>query len=308
MLIYSAKRASGLRSLDFTFWWMFVLMACWLTTRCPVGRLCFPESRHINHAPRGRSDRNGRKRGGIIPVCKLTMFTGAYLLYKIEIKWLIWFLGRWMISESRLLESPSRLRSLQQRKHSAMHPPPLWNWWSPLWWGLAHVPVNRHMETNSWCPTTIVPMSQEMMYVWNGFAIVGKRVDLTKSILTTLEVAEEQLRDDPSERKHIWTCFWFACSSTAFCPGCADPSDYHLDDQCVVQLLKGLCLRQLGYLVQAELCFNQIISRWGQNHKGADNVLVTNSYGCHADHSPDHFRSFYVIGFSFYLFLLTIII
>lgn len=36
------------------------------------------------------------------------------------------------------------------------------------------------------------------MYVWNGFTVVGKRPELTKSILTTLEEAEELLRDDPS--------------------------------------------------------------------------------------------------------------
>lgn len=37
------------------------------------------------------------------------------------------------------------------------------------------------------------------MYVWNGFNVVGKRPELTESILTTLEKAEEQLKDDPSE-------------------------------------------------------------------------------------------------------------
>lgn len=36
---------------------------------------------------------------------------------------------------------------------------------------------------------------QEMMYVWNGFTVVGKRPELTKNILTTLEKAEEQLSD-----------------------------------------------------------------------------------------------------------------
>lgn len=43
---------------------------------------------------------------------------------------------------------------------------------------------------------------------------------------------------------------------------CADPSEYHTGDECVVQLLKGLCLRSLGRLVQAEICFNHVISRW----------------------------------------------
>lgn len=40
-----------------------------------------------------------------------------------------------------------------------------------------------------------------MMYVWNGFTIVGKRADCTEALLITIEAAEEQLRNDPSELK-----------------------------------------------------------------------------------------------------------
>uniref|UniRef100_A0A8C2ZAU9 Tetratricopeptide repeat protein 39B n=1 Tax=Cyclopterus lumpus TaxID=8103 RepID=A0A8C2ZAU9_CYCLU len=92
--------------------------------------------------------------------------------------------------------------------------------------------ANKAKRYSSSTPVQLVVPALEMMYVWNGFTVVGKRPELTKSILTTLEKAEEQL----------------------------NPSAYHLDDQCVVQLLKGLCLRQLGHLVQAELCFNHVIS------------------------------------------------
>lgn len=38
-----------------------------------------------------------------------------------------------------------------------------------------------------------------MMYVWNGFTIVGKRADLTESLLVAIESAEEKLRSDPRE-------------------------------------------------------------------------------------------------------------
>lgn len=85
-------------------------------------------------------------------------------------------------------------------------------------------------------PAKLVVPALEMMYVWNGFTVVGKRPNLTESILSTLEKAEEQLRNDQN------------------------PTEYHLDDQCLVQLLKGLCLRELGRLVQAEICFNHVIS------------------------------------------------
>lgn len=45
----------------------------------------------------------------------------------------------------------------------------------------------------------MTPSLQEMMYVWNGFTIVGKRADLTESLLVTVESAEEKLRSDPRE-------------------------------------------------------------------------------------------------------------
>uniref|UniRef100_UPI0037E96467 tetratricopeptide repeat protein 39B-like n=1 Tax=Semicossyphus pulcher TaxID=241346 RepID=UPI0037E96467 len=98
------------------------------------------------------------------------------------------------------------------------------------------------------CPAKLVVPALEMMYVWNGFTVVGKRSELTENILSTLEKAEEQLRADPN------------------------PTEYHLDDQCVIQLLKGLCLRQLGRLVQAELCFNHVIS--SENDIKHDTYLV----------------------------------
>ncbi|KAK9540499.1 hypothetical protein VZT92_002948 [Zoarces viviparus] len=108
--------------------------------------------------------------------------------------------------------------------------------------------ASKARRYSSSAPVKLVVPALEMMYVWNGFTVVGKRPELTKSILTTLEKAEEQLRDDPN------------------------PSVYHLDDQGVVQLLKGLCLRQLGHLVQAELCFNQVIS--SEKDIKHDNYLV----------------------------------
>ncbi|KAG7260979.1 hypothetical protein CRUP_016926 [Coryphaenoides rupestris] len=65
----------------------------------------------------------------------------------------------------------------------------------------------------------------EMMYVWNGFTIVGKRPELTYSILSTIK-----------------------------------------------KLLKGLCLRQLGSLDEAERCFNHIIA--SEEKIKHDNYLV----------------------------------
>lgn len=105
--------------------------------------------------------------------------------------------------------------------------------------------AQRYSSSN---PVKLVVPALEMMYVWNGFTVLGKRPTLTENILSTLEKAEEQLRLDPN------------------------PSEYHRDDQCVIQLLKGLCLRQLGRLVQAEICFNHVIS--SESNIKYDNYLV----------------------------------
>uniref|UniRef100_A0AAQ5WXF0 Tetratricopeptide repeat protein 39B n=1 Tax=Amphiprion ocellaris TaxID=80972 RepID=A0AAQ5WXF0_AMPOC len=85
-------------------------------------------------------------------------------------------------------------------------------------------------------PVLLVIPALEMMYVWNLFTIVGKRADCTEALLVTIETAEEQLRNDPN------------------------PSEFHPDDSCLVQMLKGLCLKHLGRLLQAELCFTQVLS------------------------------------------------
>ncbi|XP_069482154.1 tetratricopeptide repeat protein 39B isoform X2 [Ambystoma mexicanum] len=84
-------------------------------------------------------------------------------------------------------------------------------------------------------PVKLVLPALEMMYLWNGFTIVGKRPDLTESLLVMIEKEETALQNENK------------------------PTEYHADDQCLVQLLKGLCLKHLGRLLQAELCFNQVI-------------------------------------------------
>ncbi|XP_077962086.1 tetratricopeptide repeat protein 39B isoform X2 [Gasterosteus aculeatus] len=96
--------------------------------------------------------------------------------------------------------------------------------------------VRKSRRYKAAVPVLLVVPALEMMYVWNGFSIVGKRADSTEALLVTIETAEEQLRSDPS------------------------PSEFHPDDSCLVQMLKGLCLKHLGRLLQAELCFTQVLS------------------------------------------------
>ncbi|KAF1452653.1 Tetratricopeptide repeat protein 39B, partial [Spheniscus demersus] len=84
-------------------------------------------------------------------------------------------------------------------------------------------------------PVKLILPALEMMYVWNGFAIVGKRADLTENLLVTIEKEETALQNETNH------------------------NEYYTDDVCMLQLLKGLCLKHLGRLMQAELCFSKVI-------------------------------------------------
>lgn len=39
---------------------------------------------------------------------------------------------------------------------------------------------------------------QEMMYIWNGYTVIGKHKDLTEGMLKTLEEAQQKLEQNPS--------------------------------------------------------------------------------------------------------------
>ncbi|XP_037116633.1 tetratricopeptide repeat protein 39B isoform X3 [Syngnathus acus] len=97
-------------------------------------------------------------------------------------------------------------------------------------------------------PVPLVLPALEMMYVWSGFTMVAKRADCSEALLVTIEAAEEQLRHDPQ------------------------PSEFHVDDTCLVQMLKGLCLKHAGRLLQAELCFTHVLS--SENRIRYDHYLV----------------------------------
>ncbi|XP_010726427.2 tetratricopeptide repeat protein 39B-like, partial [Meleagris gallopavo] len=48
-------------------------------------------------------------------------------------------------------------------------------------------------------PVKLILPALEMMYVWNGFAIVGKRADLTENLLVTIEKEETALKNETSK-------------------------------------------------------------------------------------------------------------
>lgn len=133
----------------------------------------------------------------------------------------MWFEGRWRASGWDLLGSRFQRRSLQQRRPRDTPLPPPWNLSFLFWWG--------HVLSVNWCVFFIFAfvsnnhlLPQEMMYVWNGFTIVGKRPELTEGILSTLEKAEEQLRNDPSKENFLISGFFFNTDTrlTVYCVMC----------------------------------------------------------------------------------------
>ncbi|XP_028020946.1 tetratricopeptide repeat protein 39B isoform X1 [Balaenoptera acutorostrata] len=112
-------------------------------------------------------------------------------------------------------------------------------------------------------PVKLILPALEMMYVWNGFPLVSKRKDLSENLLVTVEKAEADLQ---SERKRVDEKAQETGTkrrNSKFVLFNKEPkqhsSDYSVDDECLVKLLKGCCLKNLQRPLQAELCFNHVV-------------------------------------------------
>uniref|UniRef100_A0A8C0KHP6 Tetratricopeptide repeat protein 39B n=1 Tax=Canis lupus dingo TaxID=286419 RepID=A0A8C0KHP6_CANLU len=95
---------------------------------------------------------------------------------------------------------------------------------------------SRRYSASLPAPVKLIVPALEMMYVWNGFPVVSKRKDLSENLLVTVEKAEAALQNESKYE-----------------------NDYSVDDECLVKLLKGCCLKNLQRPLQAELCFNHVI-------------------------------------------------
>lgn len=79
----------------------------------------------------------------------------------------------------------------------------------------------------------VVPVF-ELMYVWNLFRIVGKRQDLILNIFKRIEEEERELKT-------------------------ASKNEYHADNEALLLLLKGACLRQMNHPLLAEECLRGVL-------------------------------------------------
>ncbi|GFS13728.1 tetratricopeptide repeat protein 39B [Elysia marginata] len=82
----------------------------------------------------------------------------------------------------------------------------------------------------------------ELIYVWNGFSILGKNRQLLEKMLvdveeTLTEIAKKSGSDELSDSK------------------------YYYDNYCLALLLKGVCLRHRDQTFQAEQCFQEVVDR-----------------------------------------------
>lgn len=74
----------------------------------------------------------------------------------------------------------------------------------------------------------------ELMYVWNLFSIIGKRQDLILNIFKRIEEEERELKT-------------------------ASKNDYHADNEALLLLLKGACLRQMQHPLLAQECLRGVL-------------------------------------------------
>ncbi|XP_053573847.1 tetratricopeptide repeat protein 39A isoform X2 [Bombina bombina] len=99
-------------------------------------------------------------------------------------------------------------------------------------------------------PVCLPVPALEMMYLWNGFSVLGKDTQLTEDTLNTLCQAESRLHQE-------------------------SVNEYTEDDLCSILLLKGLCLKHRGRLAQAEQCFTHIYE--SEKKIKFDHHLIPNS-------------------------------
>ncbi|KMQ96033.1 tetratricopeptide repeat protein 39b-like protein [Lasius niger] len=74
----------------------------------------------------------------------------------------------------------------------------------------------------------------ELMYVWNLFRIIGKREDLMLNIFKRIEETERELKT-------------------------ISKNEFHADNEALLLLLKGACLRQMKHPLQSEECLRRVL-------------------------------------------------
>uniref|UniRef100_A0A8C7QSB4 Tetratricopeptide repeat domain 39A n=1 Tax=Oncorhynchus mykiss TaxID=8022 RepID=A0A8C7QSB4_ONCMY len=112
--------------------------------------------------------------------------------------------------------------------------------------------ARRYLTEN---PVTLPAPPLEMMYIWNGYTVIGKHKDLTEGMLKTLDEAQAKL----------------------------ERTEFSIDDQCLLSLLRGLCLKHLGHQEEAEHYFTLVLCNETQikfDHYLVPNALLEHGLLC----------------------------
>ncbi|XP_056233825.1 tetratricopeptide repeat protein 39A isoform X4 [Seriola aureovittata] len=115
--------------------------------------------------------------------------------------------------------------------------------------------ARRYLAEN---PIPLPAPPLEMMYIWNGYTVIGKHKDLTEGMLKTLDEAQAKLDSSPR-------------------------TEFSIDDQCLLSLLKGLCLKHLGHQEEAEHYFTLVLCNETQikyDHYLVPNALLEHGLLC----------------------------
>ncbi|XP_064605112.1 tetratricopeptide repeat protein 39B-like [Liolophura sinensis] len=92
--------------------------------------------------------------------------------------------------------------------------------------------VTRYDEQNQ----RLTLPALELVYVWNGFSIIGQKQELLAPMLTILESTINDILSKPDSFQYYW------------------------DDYCLTLLMKGICLKYRKQPFQSEQCFKEVIA------------------------------------------------
>jgi len=89
----------------------------------------------------------------------------------------------------------------------------------------------------------------ELVYLWNGFSIMGLEYSRVEQYYVVVEQELDSL-------KHV------------------SETKYHLDNECLILLLKGMCLKYMSAPLAAEECFRNVIEKASKENLQADKYLL----------------------------------
>ena len=94
----------------------------------------------------------------------------------------------------------------------------------------------------------------ELVYLWNGFTILGLHYKLVEQFFVVIEEEMERI-----EKRRAKTSV---------------QEPFQLEDDCLLLLLKGMCLKFMSAPLAAEECMRKVLSKGGQGQLKADKYLL----------------------------------